>query len=84
VNVAAHGWNQPFEVNFGTSQRMIIDLSDWDNSLTVHTTGQSEHLGHPHREDLISTWQNVEYHPMLFTRETVEANAEAVLTLTPQ
>jgi len=84
VNMAADRGDQPFKVTFGTSQRMIVDLSDWGNSLTINTTGQSGHLFHPHREDLISMWQNVEYHPMFFTWEAVEANAEAVLTLTPQ
>jgi len=28
-------------------------------------------------------WQDVEYHPMLFDREAVLANAEATLTLVP-
>jgi penicillin amidase len=83
-SVSATYWNRPFEVNVGASQRMIVDLSDWGNSLAINTTGQSEHLFHPHREDLISMWQNVEYHPMSFTQEAVEANAQAVLTLTPK
>lgn len=84
MNVAAFRLDQPFKVNFGTSQRMIVDLSDWDNSLAINTTGQNGHLFHSHREDLISMWQNVEYHPMFFAREAVEANAEAVLTLAPE
>jgi penicillin amidase len=75
---------QPFEVVYGVSQRMILDLGNPDNSLAINSTGQSEHLFHPHREDLISMWQNVEYHPMFFTQEAVEKNAEAVLTLTPK
>jgi len=77
-------FDQQYEVEFGTVLRMIIDLSDWDNSLAINSTGQSEHLFHPHRGDQISLWQNVEYRPMLFSREAVEKNAEAVLTLTPQ
>ena len=28
-------------------------------------------------------WQNVEYHPMILSREAAEAYAEATLTLTP-
>lgn len=63
---------------------MIVDLSDLDSSLTIHTTGQSGQLFHRHREDFISMWQEVEYRPMLFGREAVEANAEATLTLVPQ
>ena len=83
VNAASFDFEEPFEMSHGVSQRQIVDLSDLDNSLTIHTTGQSGQLFHPHREDFISLWQNVEYHPMLFSREAVEANAEDVLTLTP-
>lgn len=85
VNMTRYTWpDQPFSVVHGTSQRMIVDMSDLDSMLVVNSTGQSEHLFHPHRDDLISMWQNVEYHLLLFTGEAVEENAEAVLTLTPQ
>ncbi len=83
VDAASFDFNEPFAMNHGVSQRQIVDLSNLANSMTVHTTGQSGQLFHPHREDFISLWQNVEYHPMLFDREAVEANAEATLTLTP-
>ena len=85
VNMTRYTWpDQPFSVVHGTSQRMIVDVSDLDNMLVVNSTGQSEHIFHLHRDDLISMWQNVEYHLLLFTGEAVEENAEAVLTLTPQ
>ena len=83
VDAAWVDYNQPFEMTGGASQRFIADLSDLSRSLTMHTTGQSGHLFHRHREDMIPRWQNVEYHPMLSSREAVEANADAVLTLTP-
>jgi penicillin amidase len=83
VNAASFDFEEPFAMTHGVSQRQIVDLSDLDNSLTIHTTGQSGQLFHPHREDFISLWQNVEYHSMLFSREAVEANAADVLTLTP-
>ena len=62
---------------------IVADLGDLDNSLTVHTTGQSGHLFHRHREDFVPLWQDVEYHPTLFSREVVDANTKAALTLTP-
>jgi penicillin G amidase len=70
-------------VNFGSSQRLLIDFHDLENSLSVNSTGQSGQLFHPHREDQIQMWEQVDYHPMLFTQEAVRANAESVLTLTP-
>jgi penicillin amidase len=67
----------------GVSQRYVADLSNWENSRSIHTTGQSGHLFHRHRDDFISMWQNIEYHPMLFGREMVQSQAEARLSLTP-
>jgi penicillin amidase len=84
VDAASFEFNDPFAMNHGVSQRFIADLSDLDQSQTVHTTGQSGQLFHPHREDFVSLWQNVETHPMPFSREAVQANAAATLTLVPQ
>ncbi len=84
VDAASFSFDQPFTMNHGASQRYIADLSDLDQSQTVHTTGQSGQVFHLHREDFISLWQNVEYHPMLFSRAEVEANAAETLTLMPQ
>jgi penicillin amidase len=63
------------------SWRQIIDLSDWDASRVVHTTGQSGHPASKHYDDMIPLWLNGQYHPMLWARERVEANAEARLRL---
>lgn len=65
------------------SWRQIIDLSDWDASLGVHNTGQSGHPASKHYADMIPMWLKGEYHPLLWTREKVEAHAEARLTLLP-
>jgi penicillin G amidase len=83
VNAASFGYGGSFAMGGGVSQRYVADLSDWDNSRSVHTTGQSSHLFHKHREDFIPLWRNVEYHPMLFSREAVQAEAEGTLLLTP-
>jgi penicillin amidase len=83
VNAAPYSFGNPFAMESGVSQRYIADLSDFGNSVAIHTTGQSGHLFHPHREDFISLWQNVEYHPMLFNRDDIEADAESILTISP-
>jgi penicillin amidase len=83
VDAASYSFNHPFAMSHGVSQRQIVDLGDLSNSLMVHTTGQSGHAFHPHREDFIPLWQNVGYHPMLFDREAVDAQAAATLRLVP-
>lgn len=84
VDAGSFRYSNPFTMVHGSSQRMIVDLSNLENSLSIQTTGQSGQAFHPHRLDFVSMWQNVEYHPQLFSREKVDANAEAELTLTPQ
>lgn len=81
VNV---GWyDDPFDVVFGPSQRMILDLSNFDNSSSVNSTGQNANLFHAHRQDLSKMWQQGDYFPMLFTQSSVQARAKTVLTLRP-
>ncbi|NPV08337.1 MAG: penicillin acylase family protein [Anaerolineae bacterium] len=65
----------------GPSWRMIVDLSDWDSSRAILPTGQSGHPASPHYDDMISLWREGHYHPMLWSRDKVEANAEGRLVL---
>jgi penicillin amidase len=65
------------------SLRIIDDLSDWNASLYIHTTGQSGLPYHPHYEDMIDLWRNIQYAPMWWERNSVEADAEGTLTLSP-
>ena len=48
--VNATGWyiEEPAIVTSLPSERMILDIADWQRSLTMHTTGQSGHPFHEH------------------------------------
>jgi penicillin amidase len=84
--VNAVGWNaasEDFAAHSLPSMRMIVDFSDFGSSETVHTTGQSGHPYSPHYGDMIDDWRNIRYHPMLFSRDEVEANAASRLILKP-
>ncbi len=83
VNATSYSMSDPYTVIAVPSQRQIVDLEYFERSLTMHTTGQSGHPFHPHYDDMIDPWRNIQYHPMLWTRGQVEAAAEAHLTLTP-
>ena len=83
VNNTAYDASRPFVVETTPSYRQIVDLGDFSNSLSVHTTGQSGHPFQPHYDDMIDMWRNLQYHPMLWTRSQVEAAAETHLQLTP-
>ena len=83
VNNTAYSLGNPYAVTAVPSYRQVVDLGDFTRSVAMHTTGQSGHPYHRHYDDMIDPWRNIEYHPMLWTREDVEASAEGVLTLIP-
>jgi len=65
------------------SWRQIIDLSDLDRSVGIHTVGQSGNPASPHWNDFVEPWSEGRYHPLPFTRPAVERHAEHRLELTP-
>jgi penicillin amidase len=62
---------------------MIVDLSNWSNSLAVFATGQSGQPGSKHFNDMLPLWIKGEYNPLLYTQSDIDARKEAVLTLQP-
>ncbi|GAB4570040.1 MAG: penicillin acylase family protein [Anaerolineae bacterium] len=83
VNNTAWSERDPFDVIALPSFRMIIDLADFENSQAIHTTGQSGHPFSPHYGDMIDLWRNVDYRPLPFGQEAVEASAASRLELRP-
>ncbi len=83
--VNATGWDiyDSFEVNWLPSMRMIVDLSDLNNSVTVHTTGQSGHADHPHYIDMADLWRNIQYYPMWWNLDSIQGHIEGHLRLLP-
>jgi penicillin G amidase len=83
--VNATGWDttESYELTSLPSMRMIADLGDLNNSLTVHTTGESGHVGSPHYSDMADLWRNIQYYQMLWDEQEVTSTAESHLTLLP-
>ena len=83
--VNATGWTVgvSFEVNWLPSEREIVDLSNLNNSIAIHTTGQSGHAYHPHYIDMAPMWATVQYYPMWWDQESVVKDAEGHLRLAP-
>ncbi len=63
--------------------RMIVDLSNLQNSLTVNLTGESGHAYNPHYADMTDLWRNIQYHPMLWDQSVIVAAPGGHLRLTP-
>jgi penicillin amidase len=64
--------------------RMIVDLGNLNNSVSVHTTGQSGHAYHQHYVDMAPLWANIQYYSMLWDEQTVVSNSEGHLVLKPE
>jgi penicillin amidase len=73
----------PFQVTTHQSYRMIIDVGDWSKSLAIFATGESGQPGSKFRENMYPQWVQGVYDPLLYTKEQIEANKDATLTLTP-
>jgi len=72
-----------FQIVAAPSARLIIDLSNFESSRAMLTTGQSNHLASAHYDDMIDPWRFIEYHPMLWENASIEAAADAMLALEP-
>ncbi|MCB9419722.1 MAG: penicillin acylase family protein [Ardenticatenaceae bacterium] len=83
VNAMSWSWEDPAKVTAHPSMRMIVDMSNLDASQTIIPTGQSGHPYHKHYDDMFDLYLNGKYHPMLWSREAVEAAAADVLILQP-
>ena len=74
----------PQKTSWSTSCRQIMDLSDWDRSLSVISSGQSGHFMSRFYDDQRHIWANGAYHPQLFSPQVIEKNAVHVLILKPK
>ena len=83
--VNATGWDpdNPYVVDSLPSMRMIVDLNNLDNSLSIHTTGQSGHAYHPNYIDMADLWRKIYYHPMPWDSRRIQSQAESLLILKP-
>ncbi len=83
VNATAWNASRSFQVTSLPSMRMIVDLSDLNNSIVVNTTGQSGHAFHPHYIDQANLWRQIKYSPMLWEKNRIIQGTSDSLLLKP-
>lgn len=76
-------YRTPQNTSWSASYRQIIDVSDWDHSLGVISSGQSGHFMSRFYDDQVPIWQAGEYHPLIFSSQRVEKDIFKVLILRP-
>ncbi len=82
--VFATGGGPGFRQSHGASFREVLDIADWDRSVSTNVPGQSAQPGSKHYSDLLPLWANGKYFPLLYNRAKVEAAAKDRLTLEPK
>jgi penicillin amidase len=88
VNATAWDATEPdskkaYQVITLPSERMIVDLNNLQESVSVITTGESGHAFHSNYANQVDLWRTIQYHPMLWDQQQVESAAKAHLVLTP-
>lgn len=73
-----------YKTTHGASYRQVIDLSDWEKSVCVITSGQSGHFLSPFYDNQIPLWLEGRYHPMLFDSENIEKNSIGIIRFKPK
>jgi penicillin G amidase len=83
--VNATGWDAAagYEVVAVPSMRMIVDMSDMDQSRWIQLTGNSGHAFHRHYADQVELWRTGGMTPWRWEESTIEAEAESTLVLRP-
>jgi penicillin amidase len=83
--VNATNWNarEGYEVTAVPSMRMIVDLSNFDDSRWIQLTGNSGHAFHANYDDQFPLWRVGANLPMRWERDSIEASATHTLTLRP-
>jgi len=77
-------WTSPFRTSAGASAKMVLDLSNWDNSVSVLPPGQSGQLLDPHLQDQVQLYLENYYRPMLWDSSKVEQAGWDLLLLQPE
>ena len=65
------------------SNRIIMDVGNWDACIGISPPGQSGILGSKHYSNMADLWIKGEYVPLYWSREKVEETAEFTLMLKP-
>ena len=84
VNCLGYAMKKPYDVVWGTSARLICDLGNPDNFLSVIPTGQSGQPMDKHYRDQLELYLNNLYHPNLMDTARIVQSDWNLLILKPE
>ena len=83
INSTDWGFGDDFTIGSYPSMRMVVDLSNLDNSRTVLPSGQSGHVMSKYYDDQVDNWIENDMYQNYFSREIVELNQKDLMYLRP-
>ena len=83
INSTDWGFGDDFTIGSYPSMRMVVDLSNLDNSRTVLPSGQSGHVMSKYYDDQVDNWIENDMYQNYFSRELVELNQKDLMYLRP-
>ena len=82
MNRNIHTLDNQFNVNYGSTLRVIIDFSDENNSFFSIPTGQSGHFLSRNYDDFIKLWQRNEYVEIPLFQEDINKEKGYLMLIT--
>jgi penicillin amidase len=76
--------SSPYLVKSGASMRILIDLADMENSLSIIPTGQSGHVMSPYYKDQTDLYNSGKFRKQLMNKENIISVTGKVLVLSPE
>jgi penicillin amidase len=67
----------------GGSFKIVMDTSNWDDSIGLNNPGQSGDINSPHYRDLYQLWARGKYFPVTYSPAKVQGVTEQTLNLKP-
>lgn len=83
VNVGDVSLHEPYQMAFGVSQRLLVDLASAGRALAVNSTAQAGQLWVPGARQAVDDWLAGRYHELAVGAEPAPAPGATVLRLTP-
>jgi penicillin amidase len=73
----------PYRVKSGPAMRIVIDMGDMENSISINPTGQSGHMMSAHYQDQAEMYNLGQFRPQHMDRKKILEEAKGVLRLQP-
>jgi penicillin G amidase len=83
VNAMGYDTTEGYAVTYGPTMRMLVDLSNLDDSRWVNQSGNSGHAYHPNYDDQLPLWIDNQLLAFPFGRAAVDATTAHRLELVP-